>query len=112
MSGSTTLDIVYAIDPMPEHDPILEAAEEGVECLSEIVNAGSYLVDSVPIRKNSAPVSASAGGLSDLLKTVKYLPEWFPGAGFKRQAAHWKEKVDALHLRPFEVAKKNWVGFA
>ncbi|KIP04523.1 hypothetical protein PHLGIDRAFT_120630 [Phlebiopsis gigantea 11061_1 CR5-6] len=88
MSGSTTLDIVYAIDPMPEHDPILEAAEEGVECLSEIVNAGSYLVDSVPI--------------------LKYLPEWFPGAGFKRQAAHWKEKVDALHLRPFEVAKKNW----
>lgn len=51
MSGSTTLDIVYAIDPMPQHDPILEAAEEGVECLSEIINAGSYLVDSVPIRK-------------------------------------------------------------
>lgn len=52
MSGSTTLDIVYAIDPMPKHDPILEAAEEGVECLSEIINAGSYLVDSVPIRKH------------------------------------------------------------
>ena len=69
------------------------------------------LFRSVPIRKYLVSTPTSTGGIPDRPWIVKYLPEWFPGAGFKRQAAHWKEKVDALHLRPYEVAKRNWVGF-
>ncbi|KIP02696.1 hypothetical protein PHLGIDRAFT_78753 [Phlebiopsis gigantea 11061_1 CR5-6] len=85
MAGSATLNIVYAIETQPEDDPILIVAERGAQCLSEIVNAGSFLVDSVP--------------------ALKYVPGWFPGAGWKKQAAVWREQVDALHFRPFEIAK-------
>ena len=49
MAGAATWGIVYAIEPSRNHDPILEAAEKGIECLSDIVNAVSYLVDSIPI---------------------------------------------------------------
>ena len=31
---------------------------------------------------------------------VKYLPLWFPGAGFKRQAAEWKPFVDEMFIKP------------
>lgn len=47
----------------------------------------------------------------DLRLTVKYLPAWFPGAEFKRQAAEWKRLVDAMHMRPYEVAKAAYVRF-
>ena len=56
MAGSATLNIVYAIKTRSEDDPILEVAERGVQCLSEIVNAGSFLVDSVPACKFLAPL--------------------------------------------------------
>lgn len=52
MAGAATLNIVYAIETQPEDDPILMVAERGVQCLSEIVNAGSFLVDSVPVCKS------------------------------------------------------------
>ena len=40
--------------------------------------------------------------------SVKYVPEWFPGAGFKRQARIWKKHADALADNPLIEAK---VGF-
>lgn len=40
---------------------------------------------------------------------MKYLPAWFPGAKFKRQAAEWKVAVDALFEKPFEIAKDSFV---
>ena len=40
---------------------------------------------------------------------VKYIPSWFPGAAFKRQAAKWKTSVDALFEEPFRAAKIDYV---
>lgn len=40
---------------------------------------------------------------------MKYLPAWFPGAKFKRQAAEWKIAVDALFEKPFGIAKNSFV---
>ncbi|EJD33031.1 hypothetical protein AURDEDRAFT_27789, partial [Auricularia subglabra TFB-10046 SS5] len=39
-------------------------------------------------------------------RAVKYVPAWFPGAGFKRQAREWKEVADAMLNDPFAVTKK------
>ncbi|KAH9911775.1 cytochrome P450 [Epithele typhae] len=46
-------------------------------------NAGAYLVDTIPM--------------------LKYVPAWFPGAKFKRQAAEWKKATDAMVERPFKA---------
>ena len=40
---------------------------------------------------------------------VKYLPTWFPGAGFLRKAAMWKEIiVDSVDF-PFSLLKAKMV---
>ena len=49
--------------------------------------------------------NAIYGVLLLICKPVKYVPEWFPGAGFKRQASLWKKHVDAMADVPFELAK-------
>jgi len=41
----------------------------------------------------------------DIIPVLKYLPIWFPGAGFKRQAEQWKKTVDAMYELPFNEVK-------
>jgi hypothetical protein len=41
--------------------------------------------------------------------SVKHVPEWFPGAGFKRQAREWRAVADAMLNEPFELTKKAMV---
>jgi hypothetical protein len=40
---------------------------------------------------------------------VRYLPSWFPGAGFKRYAVEWKELIEAFVNEPFEHCKETMV---
>jgi hypothetical protein len=40
---------------------------------------------------------------------VRYLPKWFPGAGFKRYAEYVKQEVARCDEVPFVWAKKQIV---
>ena len=40
--------------------------------------------------------------------TVKYVPEWFPGAGFKRFARIAKEDIDRSATLPFQHVKESF----
>ena len=40
---------------------------------------------------------------------MKYIPEWFPGAEFKRQAARWKVTVDKMFESPYQLVKESVV---
>ncbi|EKM55883.1 uncharacterized protein PHACADRAFT_144778 [Phanerochaete carnosa HHB-10118-sp] len=76
-SGATVLDIIYGMDVDPSDDQATEIVDKAIEVFTEIADAGGYLVD--------------------LLPPLKYLPTWFPGAGFKRQASLWKQQVDRMY---------------
>lgn len=39
--------------------------------------------------------------------TVRYLPDWFPGAGFKRTAAAWRKNLMEATEIPFEFVKRR-----
>ncbi|KAF7369889.1 Cytochrome p450 [Mycena sanguinolenta] len=38
--------------------------------------------------------------------SLKYIPEFFPGSGFKKQAREWSEVVEAMPNIPYEFVKK------
>ena len=40
---------------------------------------------------------------------VRFVPAWFPGAGFQRQAAVWREDFNKMESIPLEWAKKQIV---
>lgn len=42
---------------------------------------------------------------------MKYLPSYFPGAEFKRQAKEWKLIVDEMFERPYRELKESMVMF-
>jgi hypothetical protein len=40
---------------------------------------------------------------------LKYVPDWFLGAGFKQQAKEWSVAVETMVNQPMEVTRKNMV---
>ena len=41
--------------------------------------------------------------------TVKYVPEWFPGATFQREAREWRDAATAMMYEPYNHVKAAMV---
>ncbi|KAJ7283162.1 cytochrome P450 [Mycena rebaudengoi] len=86
MNGALIMSIAYGIDTLPSNDPYMETAEGAIDAIMQAGVPGRYLVDLLPI--------------------LKYVPAWFVGAGFKRQARQWKKLTDKMIQLPFQAAKR------
>ncbi|KAK0440601.1 cytochrome P450 [Armillaria borealis] len=83
LAGSTILSIAYGLEVLPENDPYILAAEEGLCSLAKAAVPGAFLVDSIPL--------------------LKYIP----GATFKRKAKKWRQYSKTMREMPFEAAKRR-----
>ena len=45
----------------------------------------------------------------DLFPILKYVPSWFPGAGFQKKAARWKEAINTMAEKPFRHVQEELV---
>jgi hypothetical protein len=45
----------------------------------------------------------------DVTFVVRFIPSWFPGAGFKRMAAVWRKQFSELDAKPHAWAKEQIV---
>lgn len=86
MAGSMILDVVYTLDVQPG-DYRIKLAEMVAHVSTEVFTAGVWMVDMIPM--------------------LRHLPTWFPGAGFKIQAAKWKTTVDKSYDIPYEQFKAS-----
>ncbi|KAF2100242.1 cytochrome P450 [Rhizodiscina lignyota] len=86
MMGSLLLALShgYIVEPHGE-DPFMNLAELAINEFAEAITPGEWLVDFIP--------------------ALKYLPEWFPGGGFKKTARRYaKTRHDFVH-KPFAFTK-------
>ncbi|EIN09540.1 cytochrome P450 [Punctularia strigosozonata HHB-11173 SS5] len=84
--GSNILNVTYDIHALPNGDPWINLAERANEIGNAAISPGSYLVDVFP--------------------KLKYLPSWFPGTGFKRDALEFKKVGESLLHDPYDHAKR------
>ena len=75
------MDISYGITVLDSNDPYMSNAEEVMEGVVEAGVPGAFLVDLIPI--------------------LKYVPSWFPGAGFKKKAARWRACFASMLDKPY-----------
>ena len=47
--------------------------------------------------------------LVDMIPVLKYVPDWLPGASFKRMAKKWRRLALAMRDIPYESAKQEIV---
>jgi len=85
MSGSLMMVVTYGIDVRSLDDPYLIIVGKAIEALDVGLAPASFLVDNMP--------------------WLKYVPEWVPGAGFKRMAREWRKHVEATAHVPFQYVK-------
>ena len=83
------MNIGYGIIVQESDDPYISAAEEAMEGFSAAGIPGTFWVDLIPI--------------------LKYVPSWFPGAGFQKQAARWKKANHTMAETPFNYVKEQLV---
>ena len=75
------MKIGYGIAVRESDDPYISIAEELLSRIAEVGIPGAFLVDLFPF--------------------LKHVPSWFPGAGFQKKAARWKEIGHIMADKPF-----------
>ena len=83
------MKIGYGIAVQESDDPYIAIAEEVLNGISESGIPGAFFVDLMPI--------------------LKYIPSWFPGAGFQKKAAHWRKLNHIMADKPFSHAQEQLV---
>lgn len=81
----------YDVDDAISEDKFLSMAESCLELLTNRITSGGGIW----------PV--------DVIPALKYLPSWFPGSGFKRNATIWREKIEEFANKPYESFKTDLV---
>ncbi|KAF8960727.1 cytochrome P450 [Flammula alnicola] len=85
--AATIMSIAYGIRVKDSDDPYISNAEEALYGLAEAGIPGTFLVDFIPL--------------------LKYVPEWFPGATFKRKAARWRRVNNDVAEKPFKYVQEQ-----
>ncbi|PFH48216.1 hypothetical protein AMATHDRAFT_76851 [Amanita thiersii Skay4041] len=88
-SGAVALKIAYGYELREDLnvDPFVAMAEQMTQHFSHTHRPGAYLVDYIP--------------------ALKYIPAWFPGAKFKRQAKLWAEDITRTIDEPHKFVKQK-----
>ncbi|KAJ7467466.1 cytochrome P450 [Mycena latifolia] len=86
-AAEVIISVAYGIDVLPADDPYIALSERAVHSAHEASIPGRFLVDWLPL--------------------LKHVPDWFPGAGFKRQAKEWKKIARAFNDVPFAEVKRQ-----
>lgn len=89
MAGATIMSVGYGLNVQEKNDPYITMAERGVHPLVAAAVPGAFLVDTLPV--------------------LKKVPEWMPGAGFKKKAREWRVLSQRMVTMPFEAAKSDIV---
>lgn len=87
-TASTILKITYG------YSAELHSPDPLTELISRVMN-------------NASGVAIPFAWAVDLVPFLSYLPEWFPGAGFKRKAREWRGLLDASADIPYAFAKEQ-----
>ncbi|KAI0066963.1 cytochrome P450 [Artomyces pyxidatus] len=79
---------VYGHTVVDDQDPYVRLVEKASQSTSEAAVPGAFLVDLFP--------------------SLKYVPEWMPGAGFKRKAREWRKLSQAMINVPYDMVKEKF----
>ncbi|RDX45826.1 cytochrome P450 [Lentinus brumalis] len=85
--SAALMELLYDIQVLDEDDEYLNMVESVLEGISEGLVPGRYLVEVLPF--------------------LRYVPDWFPGAGFKKRFLTWRTAAHELMNAPAEHVKET-----
>ncbi|GJJ06932.1 hypothetical protein Clacol_001128 [Clathrus columnatus] len=86
-TGSVVLMLTYGYKPVEANDPLVRIVNDAVQGWSEMTINGAYAVDSFPM--------------------LRFVPSWFPGAGWKVKAIKYRQGLTEMLERPYEWTRQQ-----
>ncbi|KAF9033182.1 cytochrome P450 [Panaeolus papilionaceus] len=86
-AGAIILRIAYGYHVAEKDDLLVAIADDVLGYFSAGTAPGGFWVNVIP--------------------ALKYIPEWFPGGGFKRIASGWRARTEEMADRPLQFVKEN-----
>ncbi|KAG1719685.1 cytochrome P450 [Suillus lakei] len=84
-AGAIILQISYGYQVKENDDPFVDLVDRAMDPLTQVTLTGTFMVDFVP--------------------SLAKVPEWFPGAGFKRLAREWRQLLEEAVDAPYRFVK-------
>ncbi|KIY61912.1 cytochrome P450 [Cylindrobasidium torrendii FP15055 ss-10] len=86
-AGAIILRVAYGYEALENDDPMVKVGNEAMDTFNKGCAPGSFMVNQIP--------------------ALKYVPEWFPGAGFQTTARLWRHWYGDMVNTPFDFVKKS-----
>ncbi|THU84116.1 cytochrome P450 [Dendrothele bispora CBS 962.96] len=99
MAGATILRVTHGYRVQEGEDPFVKLADKAMLQFAASTSSTGFMVNMIPAR-----VSFQLTLLCSV-PTVKYVPEWVPGAGFHKIAKEWATNLEETVELPFEWVK-------
>ena len=80
----------YGYPVQPGKDPLVDLVDTAVSQFGQGTDPGAFLVDVIPV--------------------LKYVPAWFPGAGWKRTAERFRRTLTNMTDVPYRFVQEQIVG--
>jgi len=106
-AGAIILRISHGYHIQEDRDPFVDLADTAVDQFSRSTATGAFMVDIIPACK--LRVDDRRRSAIDISCLVSYVPEWFPGAGFKRKAREWNATLQEMVNQPYKFVKDQMV---
>ncbi|KAG1869504.1 cytochrome P450 [Suillus subluteus] len=94
-AGAIILRISHGYEVKENNDPFIDLAERAVDQFSQCTAPGAFMVDIMPFCNDYKILNFALANV----------PEWFPGAGFKRLAREWSKTREDMVVTPYKFVK-------
>ncbi|PBK93430.1 cytochrome P450 [Armillaria gallica] len=87
MNVANLMQIVYGYESQEENDIFVKLADEAMDHFIQCTTPNTFLVNIIPI--------------------LRHIPDWFPGAEFKRTAKEWRSTLHEVVEQPYNYVKQR-----
>ena len=82
--------LTYGYPVQPGKDPLVDLVDTAISQFGQGAEPGAFLVDVIPV--------------------LKYVPAWFPGAGWKQTAKRFRQTQVTMVDVPYHFVREQMVG--
>ncbi|KAJ7157117.1 cytochrome P450 [Mycena filopes] len=86
-SGALVLAMTYGYQAKEKEDPLVKLADDALSQFSEATAPNAFAVDVFPL--------------------LRYIPEWFPGASWKKKVKPYNQTLEDMLAKPFAWVKEQ-----
>lgn len=99
--------MAYGYEVQEGDDPLVDLVDRAVEEFSISTRPGAFLVDTLPVCESILPLCPRVK--CEPFLSVRHVPAWIPGAGWKKKAQVWADDLEMTCNVPYAFTQQQMV---